>query len=997
MKFLYWSFLALLLSSPLLAQTANLRGVTTDETGAVIPGARVTVTGPSGLVKTATTGVDGSYSVVGLPPGDYSVQAAAPELSMAQPAKITLSSGSATLNLQLKIASTVQQVTIQENAGPQVSTDPSNNATALVLTGSDLDALPDDPDDLQEDLQALAGPSAGPNGGQIYIDGFSGGELPPKESIREIRINSNPFGPEWESLGYGRIQIFTKPGSDKFRGSAFFNYGDAVWNSRNPYAQEKAPFRLEEYGGNLSGPINKRASFFLDIRRDSVDNGSIVNADIVDTANPAFPIVPFTGVPLTPQRRIRFSPRVDYQLSTNNTLTLRYAFTKSDINDSGIGGFNLADRAYQRRNNFQTVQATETAVIGQSINETRFQYFREGMQSDPNLTTPAVLVLGSFNSGGAQVKSRSTQNTYELQNYTSTIKGRHSWKYGVRMRGSTDSNRSQQNFGGTYTFGGGLGPELDGQNQPVLDAAGNPVLIPISSAEQYRRTLLLCPNGVCPAGSLQKFGAGPTQYSIIGGAPSLYAGQFDVGIFGGDDWKVRPNLTVSLGLRYETQTNIHDYRDISPRFGFAWAPGAGAKKPSKTVIRGGFGLFYTRFDLSNTLNAERFNGVVQQQYVVSDPLFFTPGMTTPISDLGGLQAIQPVQNIQLVSANLRAPYLMQSAISLERQLPAHTTLAVTYTDSHGLHMFRSADINAPLPGTFDPKVHGSGVFPLAGSINPATHQPYGNDPVFLMESTGLYNQNQLIVNINSRMNRNVSLFGFYTLNDARSNTDGIGTLQAVPYSDAGEYGRASTDIRHRVFIGGSIESKWAIRFSPFISVQTGAPYDITTGNDLYGDTQFNSRPGIATDPNKPGVILTRYGLLDPNPVGTNEVLLPRNFGRGPGNVSFNARLSKTIGFGPIREGAGGGGFGGGGDHHHGGPLYGHGGGFFSSPTTPHRYNLTLSISARNLLNHNNPGPIIGNITSPLFGQANSANIGWGGGFAENANNRRLELQMRFNF
>src|SRR5208282_930128 len=117
---------------------------------------------------------------------------------------------------------------------------------------------------------------AGPNGGQIYVDGFSGGELPPKESIREIRINSNPFAPEYDSLGYGRIQIFTKPGTDKFHGSAFFNLGDDVWNSRNPYAEQKAPFLLEEYGGNVSGPLNSRTSFFLDVRRDVVDNGSII-------------------------------------------------------------------------------------------------------------------------------------------------------------------------------------------------------------------------------------------------------------------------------------------------------------------------------------------------------------------------------------------------------------------------------------------------------------------------------------------------------------------------------------------------------------------------------------------------------------------------------------------------------------------------------------------------------------------------------------------------
>ncbi len=993
MKFHYLLLLALAISSPLLAQTSLLRGIATDESGAVVPGAKVTVSGPSGVTKTTTTAADGSYSFVGLPPGSYAVQASAPDLSMAQPAKITLSSGTVTLNLQMRVASTVQQVTIQENAAPQVTTEPSNNASALVLTGDDLDSLPDDPDDLQEDLQALAGPSAGPNGGQIYIDGFSGGELPPKESIREIRINSNPFSPEWDSLGYGRIQIFTKPGSDKFHGSAYFNFGDDVWNSRNPYAAVKAPFLLEEYGGNVSGPLGKRASFYLEVNRDAIDNGSIINVVTVDPST--LGINPFTSVFRTPQRRIRVSPRVDYQLSTNNTLSVRYRFTQANIDDAGIGAFNLVDRGYGSLNNYQTVQATETAVLGEhTINETRFQYFRDGGQTLPDLSTPALLVLGSFDGGGAQSYALDTQNYYELQNYTSISKGAHTVKFGARLRGETDRNLSEQNFGGTYTFGGGLAPELNADNQEVFDSAGNPVIVPISSIEQYQRTLMFCGDGTC-ATQARALGAGPTQYSITGGVPSLLVGQFDAGLFVGDDWKMRPNLTLSLGLRYETQSNIHDYRDVAPRIGFAWSPGATAKTASKTVIRGGFGMFYTRFDLSNILTAARYNGKVQQQYVITNPDFFSPDATTPISALGGLEAVQPVQTLQLVSSSLRAPYLMQSALSVERQLPARSTLAVTYTDSHGLHIFESEDINAPLPGTYNPNVPTSGVFPLAAVPNPATHQPYGTDPIFLMESSGLYNQNQLITNVNSRVTNTVSIFAFYTLNYARSNTDGLSTFAADPYSSAGEYGPAATDVRNRVFIGGSIESRWGIRLSPFLNAQTGAPFNITTGSDLYGDTLFNARPGIVTDP-VPGGDYVRYDglLLDPNPIGTGEELLPRNFGRGPGAISFNARLSKTWGFGEKREGGGGGGFGGRGP---GGPF---GGGFqsiFAPPTTPHRYNLTLSIAARNLLNHDNPGPIIGNITSPLFGQANSAAIGWGGGFAENANNRRLELQMRFSF
>ena len=145
--------------------------------------------------------------------------------------------------------------------------EPDNNATALVLRGEDLAALPDDPDDLADALQALAGPGAGPNGGSIYIDGFSGGQLPPKESIREIRINQNPFSAEYDRLGFGRIEILTRPGTDQVRGGFGFNDSDGVFNSRNPFATNKPDYSNRNFGGNIGGPISKRASFFLDFQR----------------------------------------------------------------------------------------------------------------------------------------------------------------------------------------------------------------------------------------------------------------------------------------------------------------------------------------------------------------------------------------------------------------------------------------------------------------------------------------------------------------------------------------------------------------------------------------------------------------------------------------------------------------------------------------------------------------------------------------------------------
>src|SRR5712691_6811185 len=257
MKLAYLVFF--ILSASLLAQTATLRGVVTDETGAVIPAAKVSASGPNGA-RSLHTGNDGSYTLAGLPPGDYTVEAAASGLVLPENMRVTLSAGVRMLNLQMKVAATRQEITVQESDAA-VNTDAASNASAVTIKGSDLDALSDDPEDLQADLQALAGPSAGPSGGQMFIDGFSGGQLPPKESIREIRINQNPFSPEYDKLGLGRIEIFTKPGTDKFRGTVTYNFANGFWNSRNPYAAQKARFSLHELGGSFSGPMSKHASF----------------------------------------------------------------------------------------------------------------------------------------------------------------------------------------------------------------------------------------------------------------------------------------------------------------------------------------------------------------------------------------------------------------------------------------------------------------------------------------------------------------------------------------------------------------------------------------------------------------------------------------------------------------------------------------------------------------------------------------------------------------
>jgi hypothetical protein len=720
----------------------NLTGQVTDPSGALIPGAAVIVTGSPGFVKVVQTTAEGHYSF-SLPPGTYTVRATVAGFALYEKTGLEIVSGApARLDIRMAVTVEKQEITVSDTA--HVDVDPSSNVGALVLTGTDLDALSDDPDDLQNDLEALAGPAAGPNGGQIYLDGFTGGRLPPKESIREVRVNQNPFSSEYDRLGFGRIEIFTKPGTDKFRGQAFFNFGDAIFNSRNPFAPDKPPYQQRMLSGNVSGPLGKKASFFIDAERRDQQETSVISAVTLDSL---LNITPFSQALLSPVTRTTISPRIDYQLTPGNTLVGRYTYSYIDQLNQGIGTFSLPTRAYNANNGEHTASLTDTAVLTTSvINETRLQFMRDRNFQFGTDTDPAINVLGAFTGGGTPFglgQAYTNEDHYELQNYTSVSHGTHFLKFGGRVRDVQLDNLSTQNYNGTFTF---------------------------SSLNAYRITELGLQNGWTPA-RISAAGGGASQFSITGGTPLASVNQIDAGLFAQDDWRLRPNFTLSLGLRYETQNNIADHGDIAPRLGFAWGIGNGKTRQPRTVIRGGFGIFYDRFSENLTLQALQLNGIMQQQYLIQSPDFYpdVPSIST-FAD-----ASVPM-TLRRIDSSLRAPYTVQGAVGVERQLPKNITAAMTYTHSRGIHVLRSRNINAPLPGTYDPLVPGSGVFPYGDAGN-----------IYMYESSGLFTQDQLITNINARINANFNLFGFYAFGKARSNTDNYGTFPSNQYDEQYEY------------------------------------------------------------------------------------------------------------------------------------------------------------------------------------------------------------------
>jgi len=624
-------FLVLLASLVLLAQsTGSLRGQVSDPSGAGIPGATVTLTGPANTVKVATTDATGNYTIVGLPGGQYTVRVAAPGFTLFEKTNLELSVGrGSTLDVPLTVAVEKQEVTVQDTQGIQI--DPEKNAGAIVLKGEDLEFLSDDPDDLQADLLALAGPSVGPNGGQIFIDGFSNGQLPPKENIREIRINSNPFSSEYDRPGFGRIEIFTKPGTDKFRGNVLLNYNDDVLNSRNPFSNTYRPgYSQRQAQTNVTGPLTKKASFNLEFDYRKQDLVSLIQGKDPTLLPSTLAEIPsFNGVSLYSwypnfSTRYSVSPRVDYQLTKNLTLTGRYTFSHTDSPNAGLGGFNLpppystaelVNTGYQ-----STAQITETQVIGaRAVNETRFQYHRTSNNSTGDPTESQVNVPGAFNIGGAGAALVYTHtNNYEFQNNTSLTRNKHFIKFGVRVRGAQEGSYSPYNYNGTFTFAGVNCVALANASLNPYCAANPGALI--TGLQAYSVTELGLQDGLSMA-QIRVLGGGPSQYSVAGGQPLVNVNQVDIAPFIQDDWRIMPSMTLSLGMRYEGQTNIGNKNAWAPRVGLAWGLGGGQGRlrNPKTVIRAGFGLFYDRVDMALTLAAERQNGIVQQTYLLQYP------------------------------------------------------------------------------------------------------------------------------------------------------------------------------------------------------------------------------------------------------------------------------------------------------------------------------------------------------------------------------------------
>lgn len=963
--------LSLAAATPAAARQAagGIKGQVTDQFGALVVGAVVTATGPDGVSQTATTGQGGAYSFK-LPAGRYLVRVESPGFAVFEEADVSVAAqGTRTLDIQLEVTLAAEDVRVDAESG--VSTDPSSNADALVLRDEQLDSLPDDPGALEATLQVLAG-VATPGGAQVHVDGLTGGRMPPKESIREIRINSNVFSAESDAPGGARIDILTKPGADQFHGSAFFNLSDDSLNARNPFAAARAPYRYGLYGGTFSGPIvRKRASFFFDFQRRDEDENGIVSARGLDAS---LNVAPLNSSFVVPRRSLTLSPRFDYQLNSKNTLVARYTHSRSGVSNLGVGELSLPERAYDTAFTQHSVQLTETAVVNsRMINETRFQFVSDRRRRDDSNAAPGIVVQDSFLAGGPGIgRAFNAADRFELLNYSTLTAPNHVIRFGARVRRVHIADISNENFNGTFVFAGGDAPLLDSANGVVLGEDGRPVQVSVTSLERYRRTLLMQRQGFSPA-QIRERGGGATQFSVAGGDPAAEVSQLDLGAFFQDQWQLRQNLTLSLGLRYEAQTNLDDWTNFAPRVSVAWAPGRGKSGgQGPTVLRFGYGIFYDRFSENNTLQALRNDGVRQQRFIITEP-----GLLDLFPAAPSAEALAPFVQQQartVMADDLRAGRTNFFLFSVERQLPRRTSVFASFTEYRSKNVLRRRNVNAVPYAPLDP---------LASS----GARPFGDvGEIFLIESTNSYNNHQLVAGLRSQLRPTLSVYTNYMLTKAENG----GEAMAFPsdgYDLKGEWGPAAFDVRHRIYFGGNISvPRLKLSLNPLVIAFSGRPFNITTGRDTNGDRLFTDRPAFASERTAPQDLRrTPYGDFDLNPA-PGQALVPRNYGRGPAFFSFNLGVSRSFAFGSTGGGA---------------KKGAAAGAQSSGKKAENRFKLTLSLDFQNLFNRANLTAPVGNLSSPLFGQSTrilgSSGFEGGGGSATQAFNRRVEMQVRLSF
>jgi carboxypeptidase family protein len=746
----------------------EVSGVVLDQSGAVIADAKVILRREgSRSTETKSANERGAFHFGHVAGGDYEIEARKDGF---KPAITRLTVGSKSpspIEIILAIADVREEIAIGEKAD-RVNTDPGDNLDVIKL---DKDALKDLPilgNDVIGSLANLVDSiSVGSGGPSVLVDGLETTRKVRASTIKEVRINQNPYSAEFARPGRGRIEVITKPGASEYHGEFDFIFRDSRLEARNAFALERAPEQRRIFEGTLTGPIgnSKRTSFLFGVNREEEDLQSIVFASTPDgvvAANVA-----------NPNRDTEISFRIDHQVSKKTTISIRYEFTFDSTGNGGVGGFNLPEVATNSNGREHQFFFTHRRIISPTlINE-----FTLRAGSDDNSTRSArpgvarLVVPEAFTGGGSQADRRSSENHIQLNEILSWNHGKHFVRTGVNIpdisrRGLSD----RTNFGGTFSF---------------------------STLEDFVNNR-------------------PFLFSANQGDGYLVFWQKEFGLFAQDNILVRPNFSIAPGLRYDKQNYLGDRNNVSPRLSFAFAP----DKKRQTVLRGGAGIFYDRTGAGPIGDRLRFDGQRLRQVNITDP-----GYPDPFSS-GGTLATQPVSIVRF-APNLRSPYTFQLSMGVERQLAKSLTATATYINIRGIKLFRSRDINAPLPPDFQRPNASIGVLRQ-------------------VESSAHSQSHALELVVRGAISRFFNGTIQYNVGRAYNNTGGINSRPANNSDLTGEWSRADFDERHRFNLLGTIKAGEWFNLGMTLALVSGRPYSLTTGRDDNRDNLASDRPvGVA--------------------------------------------------------------------------------------------------------------------------------------------------------
>ncbi|HTK28197.1 MAG TPA: TonB-dependent receptor [Vicinamibacterales bacterium] len=776
------------------AQTSrgvSVSGVVQDQTGAVLPGATVQLQ-PAGATPAepppVVTDSAGAFRFAHVAAGSYDLHVGFPGFAPSVTHLRVAARSPAPMTIVLQIEGVTQEVSVS-GGGNQTGTTGSANLDAVSVDAAALDDLPVLDQDVVSSLSRFLDSSAiGTAGATLVVDGVEVNALAVSASaVQQIKINQDPYAAEFMRPGRGRIEIVTKPGGRDYTGTFNVRFRDSSLYAKNAFAATKPPQQRRIFEGTLGGPVRgfEKTNFMASASHDAEDSQAVVFANTLAGTVQA-------NVP-TPSRRVLAAITVNRQQGEHNTLSLRFSHQRRSEDNQGVGGVTLAEagRSGSERED-DTTYTQQTVLSNTLLHEVRFM---AGVENEPYASAsaaPKIVVNDAFVGGGAQADSLRTEHHFTLTDAMTWSPANHVLKFGVNI---PDWSRRRfddhTNTGGTFSFA-------------TLDdyAAGRPYA--------YTRQ--------------------------VGNGHVVFIEKV-IGLFAQDEVRVRPNLTVDLGVRYDWQNFFHDTNNFAPRFSAAWAPGEGGR----TVIRAGGGVFYDRTGPGPIQDLIRYDGVRLLKYVLVDP-----GYPDPLLP-GQTLSAQPPGIVQL-APDITIPFTVHYSVGVERQLAAGTTLALTFIGARGHDLFRSRDINAPAPPLFLDRPD-----PTKGVVRQ-------------IESAGTLRTSTVQATFRGHLTRRFNGMLQYSFGHVSNDTSGINWMPPNSYDLSQEYGPADYERRHVVELFGSWNAgRWGTAGGSF-EAYSGRPYSITTGLDPFNTGSANARPD--------GV--------------------PRNSARGPGFASLDLRWSHDL-------------------------------------------------------------------------------------------------------